>query len=231
MSLCIPYMEAKCICINKYLTLFTGKDLLAYQNKYPNWKIVKCPTHQKFVSKIEASPAKLAYLCAGIGNIANQLNHHPDLIIRPADMTVEIYTHSQNGITTKDASFIKNVEKTISLSNAIKNSTEEKINTKTESFNKILDYLGKNGWKLSIDETELKLNINSPEFTRLSKAISKCILLPGFTDECKEIKLSYGSLSITLQNKLTNKATVSTALYAKMCHTTLMANIPSLIIK
>ena len=231
LSLCIPYMQAKCICINKYLTLFTGKDLQAYQNKYPSWKIVKCPTHQKFVNKIEETPAKLAYLCAGIGNVADLLDHHPDLTISPSSITIEVYTHSQNGITTKDISFIKNVEKRISLLKTANTIIQEKIDTKNESLDKTIDYLEKSGWTLNNNGTELILNIKSPEFTRISKALSKCILLPDFASECNKIELSYGSLSISLRNKLTKKVVVSTALYAKMCHTMLMANVPSLVIK
>lgn len=46
-----------------------------------------------------------------LANIAEKLNHHPDLLLGYRKVTVEIFTHSENTITDLDLRFAEETEK------------------------------------------------------------------------------------------------------------------------
>jgi 4a-hydroxytetrahydrobiopterin dehydratase len=48
-------------------------------------------------------------IAQGISEIADTLNHHPDLLIRYKSVTVTIMTHDAKGITALDISFAQRV--------------------------------------------------------------------------------------------------------------------------
>ena len=46
-----------------------------------------------------------------VAKISEKLDHHPDIFFNYDTVTVEIYSHSHNGITSKDIEFAKDVSK------------------------------------------------------------------------------------------------------------------------
>ena len=46
-----------------------------------------------------------------VAKISEKLDHHPDIFFNYDTVTIEIYSHSHNGITSKDIEFAKDVSK------------------------------------------------------------------------------------------------------------------------
>jgi len=46
-----------------------------------------------------------------VAKISEKLDHHPDIFFNYDTVTVEIYSHSHNGVTSKDIEFAKDVSK------------------------------------------------------------------------------------------------------------------------
>lgn len=70
----------------------------------PN-KIIKTFKFQDFI-KAMAFVQKVAL-------ISEKHNHHPDILIKYNEVTIESYTHTTGGITEKDHQLIAAIEKTL----------------------------------------------------------------------------------------------------------------------
>jgi 4a-hydroxytetrahydrobiopterin dehydratase len=45
-----------------------------------------------------------------VANLAEQHQHHPDIMIRMKDVTIELTTHSEHGLTGKDFEVAKQID-------------------------------------------------------------------------------------------------------------------------
>ncbi len=78
----------------------------------PQWDIIQ----QSGVSKLQRVFKFSTYssgvdMVVKLANLANTMDHHPDILLGYKIVTVEIFTHSINGISALDLQFVVAVEK------------------------------------------------------------------------------------------------------------------------
>ncbi|UOG62390.1 4a-hydroxytetrahydrobiopterin dehydratase [Leptospira noguchii] len=90
---------------NAYLELF--------KQKLPSDWEIKFQKEVPFLSKTFSFSTYLSGLefVNSLAQIAERLNHHPDLFLSYRKVTVEIFTHSKNTITELDLRFAEECEK------------------------------------------------------------------------------------------------------------------------
>ncbi|MBI4364246.1 MAG: 4a-hydroxytetrahydrobiopterin dehydratase [Candidatus Latescibacteria bacterium] len=76
------------------------RDLPGWSVK--NGMIVRTYRHDSF-------PEAIVFVSA-VAQLAEQMNHHPDVDIRYSDVTLALVTHDQGGITRKDVSLAARIE-------------------------------------------------------------------------------------------------------------------------
>lgn len=79
--------------------LLTDAAIEAALSRLPGWQragdvITRTVTLPSF-------PAALIFVCA-VGHLAEQADHHPDLLIRYRQVTLTLSTHSAGGLTQRD---------------------------------------------------------------------------------------------------------------------------------
>ena len=69
--------------------------------------------HDKVTSELSKAGAKdwMVETKKGVFQIKTTRNHHPDIFFNYDTVTVEIYSHSHNAVTSKDIEFAKDVSK------------------------------------------------------------------------------------------------------------------------
>lgn len=65
----------------------------------PGWNIVHDQLSKEFTFSAYLEGVKFA---TKVGNLAEELNHHPDILIRWCKVTVSVNTHDVNGISPYD---------------------------------------------------------------------------------------------------------------------------------
>lgn len=90
------------VCDCARVPLLEQEQIEAYLALLPHW-IVSQVKPQKIVRKYKTIDFKSALQLAGqIGEIAESIGHHPDLIVSYGQLVVQIYTHSKGGLTEAD---------------------------------------------------------------------------------------------------------------------------------
>ncbi|ASV13591.1 4a-hydroxytetrahydrobiopterin dehydratase [Leptospira santarosai] len=88
-------------------------DLERFKQKLPNGWEIRFRTEVPFLSKTFSFRTYWAGVefVNSLAQIAERLDHHPDLLVSYRKVTVEIYTHSKNTITDSDLGFAQETEK------------------------------------------------------------------------------------------------------------------------
>ncbi|EMO25467.1 4a-hydroxytetrahydrobiopterin dehydratase [Leptospira interrogans serovar Bataviae str. HAI135] len=88
-------------------------DLELFKQKLPSDWEIKFQKEVPFLSKTFSFSTYLSGLefVNSLAQIAERLNHHPDLFLSYRKVTVEIFTHSKNTITELDLLFAEECER------------------------------------------------------------------------------------------------------------------------
>ena len=83
--------------------MITEKEILEILNtKLPNWKLID----SKIVKFIERQNGKeLGGIVKKIWDFAEEVDHHPDILLTYSGIKITLFTHDKSGITTKDIDF------------------------------------------------------------------------------------------------------------------------------
>ena len=75
-----------------------------------DWRMLAQGIHARFMTGSFATGLSLV---AAIGELAEAANHHPDLSVTWARVTVKLTTHSAGGITQKDLDLARRIEEVV----------------------------------------------------------------------------------------------------------------------
>ncbi|MBK9618342.1 MAG: 4a-hydroxytetrahydrobiopterin dehydratase [Candidatus Obscuribacter sp.] len=90
------------VCDCARVPLLDQEQIETYLAHVPLW-IVSQAKPQKLERNYKTVDFKSALLLAGqIGEIAESINHHPDLTVSYGQLVVQIFTHSKGGLTEAD---------------------------------------------------------------------------------------------------------------------------------
>src|SRR5690554_163888 len=89
------------------MSKLTTEQMAVYLNKLPQWKFEN-NTLTKVFKKVDFKHS-IAFVNA-IAELANKLNHHPDLNIQNDRVTVILTTHDKSGVTGKDFLLAQQIE-------------------------------------------------------------------------------------------------------------------------
>ncbi len=68
----------------------------------------------KLVKAVPAEDASQDSLEKAVMQVADQLNHHPDIARTAGEMTFTLWTHSAGGVTSKDVDLAGRIDQTLS---------------------------------------------------------------------------------------------------------------------
>jgi 4a-hydroxytetrahydrobiopterin dehydratase len=89
------------------ISKLTTEQMAVYMNKLPNWKFENNTLTKEY--RREDFKDSIAFVL-DIAELANKLNHHPDLNIRYDRVSVILTTHDKNGVTGKDFLLAQQIE-------------------------------------------------------------------------------------------------------------------------
>jgi 4a-hydroxytetrahydrobiopterin dehydratase len=89
--------------------LLSEEDIKKLLQAYPLWEL----SNGTFLTCIikDRNYQNLVDLVLKISEIAEEMNHHPDIIFSWGKLQIDITTHESGGITLRDQLFIKKLEK------------------------------------------------------------------------------------------------------------------------
>lgn len=89
--------------------LLSEEDIKKLLQAYPLWKL----SNETFLTCIikDRNYQNLVDLVLKISQIAEEINHHPDIIFSWGKLQIDITTHESGGITLRDQLFIEKLEK------------------------------------------------------------------------------------------------------------------------
>jgi len=86
---------------------FTDEQVTLHISKLPNWKYENNSIRKKF--KKNNFQESISFVVA-IAELAEQANHHPDILIQYDCVTLTLSTHDSGGVTGKDFSLAQQIE-------------------------------------------------------------------------------------------------------------------------
>jgi len=89
--------------------LLSEEDIKKLLQAYPLWEL----SNETFLTCIiiDRNYQNLVDLVLKISEIAEEMNHHPDIIFSWGKLQIDITTHESGGITLRDQLFIEKLEK------------------------------------------------------------------------------------------------------------------------
>ena len=89
--------------------LLSEEDIKKLLQAYPLWELC----NETFLTCIikDRNYQNLVDLVLKISEIAEEINHHPDIIFSWGKLQIDITTHESGGITLRDQLFIEKLEK------------------------------------------------------------------------------------------------------------------------
>lgn len=204
-------LHSKCACTStgaRTLRKIEIRDLLA---NMPSWKQDLTQKPSRFVRTSSSTLAEHANHIIAAATVAETLQHHPDITLTPTELQISIFTHSQQELTEKDATFIKKYEAELT-----QKPRSERIPTITidpiASHENLDNFLEKNtDWV--IQTNNLIVSKETADFEAAAILLALCCSTPQIARSVHVMKLSYGALSIELCDK--NPAQILVA--AQLC--------------
>lgn len=92
------------------MSKLTTEQMAVYMNKLPQWKFENNTLTKVFQRKDFKDSISFVN---SIAEMAEKLNHHPELHIQYARVTVLLITHDKNGVTGKDFLLAQQIESLI----------------------------------------------------------------------------------------------------------------------
>lgn len=92
------------------MSKLTTEQMAVYMNKLPQWKFENNTLTKVFQRKDFKDSISFVN---SIAELAEKLNHHPELHIQYARVTVLLITHDKNGVTGKDFLLAQQIESLI----------------------------------------------------------------------------------------------------------------------
>ena len=90
------------------MALLSGPDDLAnLRRELPDWEVGDREMERTF--GFDDFPAAIGFVAA-VAILAEKANHHPDIDVRYNKVTLRLSTHSEGGLTTKDASLAASID-------------------------------------------------------------------------------------------------------------------------
>lgn len=89
------------------ISKLSTEQMAVYMNKLPQWKFENNTLTKEF---LRADFQDSITFVSDIAELANKLNHHPDLNIRYDRVNVLLTTHDKNGVTGKDFLLAQQIE-------------------------------------------------------------------------------------------------------------------------
>ncbi|MEX2415899.1 MAG: 4a-hydroxytetrahydrobiopterin dehydratase [Paenibacillaceae bacterium] len=89
------------------MSKLSTEQLAVYMNKLPLWKFENNTLTKVFHRKDFKDSISFVLM---IADLAEKLNHHPDLHIRNDRVSVILTTHDKNGVTGKDFLLAQQIE-------------------------------------------------------------------------------------------------------------------------
>ncbi len=90
------------VCDCARVPLVTKEQCDVFLQQLPLWQLCQSEP-QKIERCLKTDNFKSSLALAGqIGEIAENINHHPDLTVSYSQLLVQIYTHSKGGLTEAD---------------------------------------------------------------------------------------------------------------------------------
>jgi 4a-hydroxytetrahydrobiopterin dehydratase len=93
------------------MTIFTSNEILEKLNRIEGWNLKD--THIQRIYKFKDFKQALGFILQ-VGILAELADHHPEIINVYNNVTLNLNTHSANGITQKDIDLAKEIN-TISI--------------------------------------------------------------------------------------------------------------------
>ena len=91
--------QKKCIPCESGDTPLTEEEAKKILVKTPNWKLMGGKIEREFVFKNFVEAMKFVNM---VGDLAESEGHHPDIHIHWNKVTLELWTHSVNGLSEND---------------------------------------------------------------------------------------------------------------------------------
>ena len=85
----------------------TDAEVLKLLTQLPLWRCENGRLHREIAS---GNFAKGVQWITRIAEVAEELNHHPDIVLTYTRVTVEIYTHDVGGITEFDFELARRID-------------------------------------------------------------------------------------------------------------------------
>ena len=87
--------------------LLDQEQIAAAQANAPDWQVAG-----KEISRMFTLPSFTAALvfASAVGHLAEQADHHPDILIRYKKVTLTLSTHSAGGLTEKDFALARQID-------------------------------------------------------------------------------------------------------------------------
>ena len=207
----------KCLCLYKNEKILQQQELAAFLVAYSRWRIETVDNHQQFTCFLPNDITNSARSILTIAIVAEQQQHHPDIVVTTKGVTLSIYTHAQNALTFKDVAFVHAIEKVLALEKKTLVFLKKNIFDRLCSFEEVLDFVAKNQyWQMDADKSSLVFSYDSSSFEIVAKALVQCCLLESMVTQLAEMRLSYGTCSIVLRSE-GNLITSDTLSQAKVC--------------
>lgn len=89
------------------MALIDLDELERFLDRHPDWLFEDAAIQRTF--EFDDFAEALAFV-NGVGEIAEEADHHPDIDIRWNKVTLRISTHSEGGITAKDTSLASEID-------------------------------------------------------------------------------------------------------------------------
>ncbi|MBX9830681.1 4a-hydroxytetrahydrobiopterin dehydratase [Candidatus Babeliales bacterium] len=205
------------LCENKKLAILPRQTINNFVRNHQRWRLEKVNDHQQLACSVPCNLADATRIISSITAIAETQQHHPDITVTQENVTISIYTHSQNALTGKDIAFVTAIEKYLASTELVSNfshQTEQLSNKQRCPAQELTLFLAQNQyWQLTPDAKAVQFSYNAPSFEVLAKALGQCLQLKDISSHIVEVFLSYGTCSITLQdnNQLISNETLAQA--------------------
>ena len=103
--------------------MMTEKEILEILNtKLPNWKLID----SKIVKFIQRNDGKeLGGIVKKIWHFAEEVDHHPDILLTYSGIKITLFTHDESCVTSKDINFAHDLDKRLKYILNPKNLTKD----------------------------------------------------------------------------------------------------------
>ena len=103
--------------------LLTEKEILDELNKLTDWKFID----SKIVKFIERGNQgeNLGYIVEDIWSTAENVDHHPDILLTYSGIKITLFTHDKSCVTSKDINFARDLDKRLKYILNPKNLTKD----------------------------------------------------------------------------------------------------------